>query len=74
MQGLQNMNINSYITNLPEFVDAMKKMAPQNSSGGFGPSGGGNQKSEKFGFVAPIIILEGMKFYDDFLMKYLQSQ
>lgn len=54
MMGFQNMNMNNYIQNLPEYR-AAKQTARQNS--------------KKFDFVMPIIILEGMKFYDDYLLK-----
>lgn len=57
MEGFNNMNINNYIMNLPEYRKAQEA---QKASG-----------SAKFDFVAPIIILEGMKFYDDFLLKKL---
>lgn len=30
-------------------------------------------RARSFDFVAPILILEGMKFYDDFLLKYLND-
>lgn len=53
--GLRNMNITSYIQNLPEYHKAKQ------SKGGFD-------------FVAPIIILEGMKFYDEFLLKGISAQ
>ena len=53
MTGFQNMNMNNYIQNLPEYR-AAKQTARQNS--------------RKFDFVMPIIILEGMKFYDDYLL------
>ena len=32
------------------------------------------QSNKKFDYVAPIIILEGMKFYDDCLIKTIQSK
>lgn len=54
MVGFQNMNMNNYIQNLPEYR-AAKQTARKNST--------------KFDFVMPIIILEGMKFYDDYLLK-----
>lgn len=54
MAGFQNMNMNNYIQNLPEYR-AAKQAVRQNST--------------KFDFVMPIIILEGMKFYDDYLLK-----
>lgn len=54
MEGFRNMNINSYIQNQPEFREAK---ARSKGSGG------------KFDYVNPIIILEGMKFYEDYLLK-----
>jgi hypothetical protein len=50
-KGFIDMDMNSYISNLPDF-----RSARANNRG-------------KFDFVAPIIILEGMKFYDEYLMK-----
>lgn len=55
-QGFQAMNIGQYITNLPDFRDAQSRKQ------------GGNGE---FDYVAPIIILEGMKFYDDYLKNCL---
>lgn len=57
IEGFNNMNIDNYIMNLPEYRNALEA---QRASGG-----------TKFDFVSPIIILEGMKFYDDFLLKKL---
>lgn len=59
IEGFRNMNINSYISNLPEYRKA--KAASR------------TDKTRKFDFVAPIIILEGMKFYDDYLLKNLSQ-
>lgn len=50
------MNINGYIQALPEYRKAVQDMGPEN----------------KFDFVAPIIILEGMKFYDEVLLPKLK--
>lgn len=50
-KGFKDMDMNSYISNLPDF-----RSARANNRG-------------KFDFVAPVIILEGMKFYDEYLMK-----
>jgi len=54
-QAYVNMNINTYIYSLPEYslAKTKKKEFPD----------------RPFEFIAPIIILEGMKFYDDFLLK-----
>jgi len=59
MNAFARMNINSYIKTLPEYYEAveLKKNNPQ----------------APFDFVAPIIILEGMKFYDEFLMQGIQK-
>ena len=54
-KGLREMNISSYVQNLPEY-----HMAKQNKGG--------------FDFVAPIIVLEGMKFYDEYLLKGINAQ
>lgn len=55
MQGFNNMNIGSYIKQLPEY-----KQAQESKQKG---------ESKVFDFVAPIIILEGMKFLEDVLYK-----
>lgn len=54
MEGFRNMNINNYIQNQPEFREA--KARSKGSDG-------------KFDYVNPIIVLEGMKFYEDYLLK-----
>ena len=54
MEGFRNMNINSYINNQPEYRAAKLRSTDANG---------------KFDYVNPIIILEGMKFYDDYLLK-----
>ena len=51
------MNINGYIQALPEY----RKAVQEKSSNG------------KFDFVAPIIILEGMKFFDNVLLKKISG-
>ena len=57
MNGFANMNINTYIKSLPEYKKAMIN----------------KPKLNKFSFVAPVIILEGMKFYDEVLLKKLSE-
>lgn len=52
IDGFRNMNISSYVMNLPEY-----RQAKANSKG--------------FDYVAPIIIIEGMKFYKEVLLKKL---
>ena len=56
INGFKNMNINGYIQALPEYRKAVQDKGPNN----------------KFDFVAPIIILEGMKFYDEILLPKLR--
>ncbi len=59
MQGFNNMNIGSYIQQLPEY-----KQAQESKQKG---------DSEVFDFVAPIIILEGMKFLEDVIYKKIAT-
>ena len=59
MNGFQRMNINSYIQSLPEYYAAMESKK--------------KSETDRFDFVAPIIILEGMKFYDDYLLQGIQK-
>lgn len=56
INGFKNMDINGYIQALPEYRKAVQDKGPDN----------------KFDFVAPIIILEGMKFYDEILLPKLR--
>lgn len=53
----REMSISGYVQNMPEFRSAKREA-----------QGGG----KPFSFVAPIIILEGMKFYDNTLLKLLK--
>ena len=57
VEGLRDMNIAQYVQNLPEFLEAQRDK---------------NKNNGNFDFVAPIIILEGMKFYDDYLLNSLK--
>lgn len=59
VNGFKNMNINTYIKSLPEFRKAIQNK--------------GSDGSGKFDFVAPIIILEGMKFFDEVLLPKLKQ-
>lgn len=52
----RNMNITAFVQNMPEYRNALRNS---------------QQKNEPFSFVAPIIILEGMKFYDETLLNLL---
>jgi hypothetical protein len=60
LTGFQNININSYIKSLPEY-----KQATESYQKG---------ESNKFDYVAPIIILEGMKFMEEYLLKGIKKQ
>jgi hypothetical protein len=53
MEGFKNMNIEAYVTQLPEYQEALKS----------------KKNDAKFDFSAPIIILEGMIFLEEVLMK-----
>ena len=53
-QACDSMNIISYAQNMPEFRSAMT----ESQSG-----------TSKFSFVAPVIVLEGMAFYENTLLK-----
>ena len=55
-QACRDMNITAYVQNMPEFRTAKREA----QDGG-----------KPFSFVAPVIILEGMKFYDNVLLNLL---
>lgn len=57
MEGFQDMNIENYIKGDPEYIEAQKNRKEQN----------------KFDYVAPIIILEGMKFFEKHLLKGIKK-
>lgn len=52
----RDMSISGYVQNMPEFRSAKREA---------------QESGKPFSFVAPIIILEGMKFYDNTLLKLL---
>ena len=58
MAGFQDMNIESYIKADPDFIEAQKRK---------------KEEQKKFDYVAPIIILEGMKFFENHLLKGIQK-
>ena len=55
MQGFKDMNIASYIKQQKEYKDALKTKS--------------ERPDIEFDYVAPIIILEGMKFFEDVILK-----
>lgn len=57
VEGFKNMNIDGYIINYPDFIQAQKRESA---------------RVGKFDFVAPVIILEGEKFYKDYLIPNLK--
>lgn len=59
LEGLRDMNIVQYVQNMPEFMQARASAVDNNG---------------KFDFVAPIIIIEGMKFYDKYLLNYFRNK
>jgi len=59
MAGFQDMNIENYIKGIPEFIEAKKRKVDE---------------QKKFDYVAPIIILEGMKFFEKHLLKGIKIQ
>ena len=57
MDGFKNMNMDSYIKQMPEYKQAQEA-----------------KKSDKpFDFSAPIIILEGMRFLEEVLLKKMNK-
>jgi hypothetical protein len=58
MAGFQDMNIENFIKGEPGFIRAQKRK---------------HQDKREFDFVAPIIILEGMKFFEKHLLKGIQK-
>lgn len=58
MNGFNDMNITNYIKGEKDYIDAQKRKAEQ----------------KEFDYVAPIIILEGMKFFENHLLKAIKSQ
>lgn len=58
MNGFQDMNIESYIKQDPDFIEAQKRK---------------KEEQKKFDYVAPIIILEGMNFFEKHLLKGIQK-
>lgn len=55
-QACRQLNISGYVQNMPEYRAAMREA---------------QEGGKRFGFVAPVIILEGMKFYDTTLLNLL---
>lgn len=56
LSACQNLNITGYVQQMPEFREAQQL----------------KRSGKSFDFVAPIIILEGMEFYDNTLLKLMK--
>lgn len=59
MAGFQDMDMENYIKAIPEYLQAQRRK---------------QNEQKKFDYVAPIIILEGMKFFERHLLKGIQKQ
>jgi len=59
MTGFQDMNIENYIKAIPEFIEAQRRK---------------RNEQKTFDYVAPIIILEGMKFFEKHLLRGIKTQ
>ncbi|MCX2449999.1 hypothetical protein OQX61_01835 [Pedobacter sp. PLR] len=59
MAGFQDMNIENSIKGEPDFIKAQNRK---------------HNDQKEFDYVAPIIILEGMKFFEKHLLKGIQKQ
>lgn len=58
IEYLKNFDMSEYVRSLPDYQKALSEYS--------------NGKSEKFDFVQPFIILEGMNFMENFLFKHLK--
>jgi len=58
LEGFQDMNIENYIRSIPEFTEAQHRK---------------HSEQKKFDYVAPVIILEGMKFFENHLLKGIRT-
>lgn len=58
MNGFHDMNIESFVKEDPDFIEAQRRK---------------KEEQKKFDYVAPIIILEGMKFFEKHLLKGIQK-
>ncbi|HMK04159.1 MAG TPA: hypothetical protein VK489_08210 [Ferruginibacter sp.] len=58
MNGFQDMNIESYVKEDPDFIEAQRRK---------------KEEQKKFDYIVPIIILEGMKFFEKHLLKGIQK-
>lgn len=57
INGFNNMNIEAFIRQDPDYIDAQKK----------------REKTKKFAYVAPILVMEGIKFFEERILKAIRS-
>jgi hypothetical protein len=57
IDGFNNMNITSYIKQDPDYIEAQKQRS----------------EKQKFDFITPVFVMEGMKFYEERILKALRS-
>lgn len=55
--GFNNMNIASTIKQDPDYIEALKK----------------RKESKQFGYVAPIFVMEGIKFFEERILKAIKN-
>jgi hypothetical protein len=56
-EGFNNMNIEAFIRQDPDYIRAQKK----------------RNKGEKFGYIAPIFVMEGIKFFEERILKAIKK-
>jgi hypothetical protein len=56
-EGFNNMNIEAFIRQDPDYIRAQKK----------------RNKGEKFGYIAPIFVMEGIKFFEERILKAIRN-
>jgi hypothetical protein len=55
--GFNNMNIEAFIKQDPDYIDAQKK----------------RKESQKFEYLAPIFVMEGIKFFEERILKAIRN-
>ncbi len=57
IDGFNNMNIEAFIRQDPDYVEAQKR----------------RKESKQFGYVAPIFVMEGIKFFEERILKAISN-
>jgi hypothetical protein len=57
LDGFNNMNIEAFIRQDPDYIEAQKNL----------------KESKEFGYVAPIFIMEGIKFFEERILKAIRN-